>query len=86
MFWDTALWWLSVLIPAVARIIWHNNFRASLLLVSSDSVTGEESLSSNQSTTINTSCYGRLQYKVDVFLLYYSVIAIKNMHYDVVTL
>ena len=47
---------------AVAGITWHDNFKVFLPLVSSDSITSEkltrkESLSSNQSTTINTSCY-----------------------------
>ena len=30
--------WLTVLMPVVARITWHNNFRASLPLASSNSV------------------------------------------------
>ena len=48
--------------PAVVRVTWHDNFRVSLLFVSSDSVTGKElnrteSLSSNQSTAIKMSCF-----------------------------
>ena len=48
-------WWLGVLMPAVARVTWHDNFEVSLLLVPCNSVTGEElnrreSLYSNQST------------------------------------
>ena len=35
-------WWLSVLMPAVIRVTWHDNFRVSLPFVSSDSVTSEE--------------------------------------------
>jgi len=59
MFWATMVA-QSYLMPAVARTTWHDNFEVFLLLLFSDSITSEEltkkeSLSSNQSTTINTS-------------------------------
>ena len=55
------LWWLSVLMPAVTHITWHDNLGVSLPLVSSNSISSEEltrkeSLSSNQLATINMSC------------------------------
>ena len=52
----------SFLMPAVACINWYDSFKVFLPLVPSDSVTSEEltrqeSLSSNQLTIINTFCY-----------------------------
>ena len=56
MFW-AAVVAQSYLMPAVARITWYNNFDATFF---SDSITSKElkeSPSSNQWTTINSSCY-----------------------------